>query len=134
MGKKNKMPKKMYRLLIPTKDLATDSPGALTHAQIFSNGVIHYIFQPGRLDPKTGSPVRKYWITSDRVDPETEKVPLPNLPIEAFGIIHRDVVTGFTGKVIAFVMHPEGCVHAELQETDAAPLFSSLEARFSRTD
>jgi hypothetical protein len=112
---KNKLPKKMFRLHAPSGDTVTGVVGSLTHMQVYPGGVIHYIFQPRGLNPKTGAPVARYWLTSDRVSPDTEKVPMPQLPVQAFGVDHEDMVTGFKGKVISFTIHPEGCVHATLQ-------------------
>lgn len=111
---KNKLPKKMFELNKMVTDKVTGIKGMLTHVQFYGDGIVHYIFQPGALNPETGAPVTRHWLIPGRIEGGV-KVSVPKIPVKAFGTEAKDKCTGFKGKVISFIIHPDGCLHVELQ-------------------
>jgi hypothetical protein len=104
---------KLFKLGTTVTDSASNVKGTLTHCQVFPGGFDWYNFQPKALDPKSGLPVKKCWITADRVrGEETIEV---DLPLAIIDTKVTDKVTGFSGKATSFILHMNGCLHVEVQ-------------------
>lgn len=109
----------MFVLGTKVKDTVTGLKGRLEHLIIRGDGSRMYTFQPGSLDPETGNPVERIFITPDRIKGLEE--PDPAMPLEILGTEAEDPVTGFKGTVTSLVVHLNGCVHASLQPKGMAP-------------
>src|SRR5688572_1954638 len=104
--------KMMFKLQTPMTDKATGLDGHLTHLQV-EGGNRMYIFQPKGLTDE-GEPIDSFWISPDRVV-GGEEIPDPYLGLEILGSIVKDKATGFEGMAVASVLHPNGCLHLDVQ-------------------
>jgi len=99
----------------PVTDKFTGQKGAAVLLDINTEGARTYLFQPKNLSPETHQPVSPFWVTEDRLS-GVKLVPLPQrVPFEALGSIVTDRVTGFTGSLLGFAIHPTGCLHVQIQ-------------------
>lgn len=105
---------KIYELGSIITDRATGLSGMLTHLHIEPNGM-HYHMQPRGLNPETGGPSKKIWMTPDRVMGGVEVAPPAPIPMDILGTFAEDKGSGFCGTVIALVLHNSGCYHATIQ-------------------
>lgn len=103
---------KMVKLGSSVKDSVTGLNGAVTHMMVQSNGSRWYCFQPKGLNPEDGQPLKRIWVTPDRIT--GEMVNEPDLPVHVLGTEVIDVASGFKGTAIAITLHISGCVHVEV--------------------
>lgn len=103
----------MIKLGTSVKDKASGLKGMLVHMQIQSSRARFYNFQPRGLSPETGAPLKRYWITPDRVIGGVEIVD-PPLPILSLGSQAEDTASGFKGTITAITLHINGCIHASI--------------------
>lgn len=103
----------MKKLGVIVRDTVTDSSGMLTVLEIDMDYQKWYYFQPKRLNPETGLPVKGYWLTEARIDGPT--VPDPDLHLEMLGTEAEDMGSGFKGIVINIDYYINGCLHVNLQ-------------------
>ncbi len=101
----------MFELGVPMKDKVSGLAGVLTHMQVYSPTARMYNFQPAGLN-KEGLPMARRWIHDARI--EGVEVADVNIPWDAIGTEVWDTVTTFAGKLTAFVVHMNGCIHAEI--------------------
>lgn len=115
MSKPNKWTAEIVKLNEPVKDRFTGQKGAAVLLDINTDGSRTYLFQPRNLSPETHQPVTPFWTTEDRLE-GAKMVPLPQrIPFEALGTIVTDSVTGFSGSLLGFAIHPTGCLHVQIQ-------------------
>lgn len=110
----------MIKLGTPVTDKASGLEGMLVHMQVQSSLARFYNFQPRGLNPETGAPLKRYWITPDRVIGGIE-IPDPALPLAALGTQATDNASGFHGTVTAITLHINGCVHASICHKGVQP-------------
>lgn len=116
----------MYRLYAPMIDKASGLKGILTHYYIDLDGSRKYRFQPHGVNTEDGSPNKGVWIPSASVDCK-EMVPEPDkLPFHVLGTEVTDIGSGFSGKVVAIVLHESGCVHCTVQAMGKHPKTGGL--------
>lgn len=104
----------MIKLGTPIKDKATGLDGMLIHMIVQTDGSRFYNFQPRGLNPENGQPVKRKWITADRVIGGIE-IPEVDLPLNVLGTQVEDMASGFNGTAIAITLHINGCVHIDVQ-------------------
>ena len=96
-------------------DKATGETGMLTHVGIEMDGSVSCCIQPQRTNPKTGHPVSTFWCVPTRLV-SVETIPFPaHIPFDALGSTITDTSSGITGMAIAFLIHPNGCLHVHIQ-------------------
>lgn len=107
--------KLMFKLGTIVTDTATGLQGMLTHLLIEQGGSNHYSFQPRGLNPETGAPVKKIWLSPERIEKGVPvEVPI-TIPMAALGTEAEDTASGFKGTVVGICLHLTGCFHVTLQ-------------------
>lgn len=87
--------------------------GMLTILSIDMDKNIHYLFQPGGLNPKTKEPLDSYWITEKRVIGSVKEVIL--LPLNILDTLVEDKATGFKGTATTLYYYMNGCIHIDVK-------------------
>lgn len=95
------------------KDSISGQQGMLTHFMVDIDRNRTYIFQPKRLNPTTGQPVDRIFITDSRI--VGGKNVVTYLPLEVLGESAEDTATGFKGKIVSVTLHINGCIHVEIK-------------------
>lgn len=95
-------------------DSATGLSGMLTHFQAELGGNRYYNFQPSGLNPEDGQPVKRLWLTEDRMT-NAPTAKMVDLPLEVLGTEVADAASGFRGKATSVTLHSSGCVHVHVQ-------------------
>lgn len=95
------------------KDTVTDMTGMLTHLILHLGGNKDYVFQPRGLNPQTGEPVDKMWISEERVEGGNFIDIDP--PLNILNTFAQDEASGFKGTVVNIVYHINGCIHVGIK-------------------
>lgn len=103
------------------KDVPTDSEGMLTHFHYDMSGQVTYIFQPRKINPKTGHPVEPLKVDAGRLGLINENWTEVDLPTEVLGSIVTEKATGFSGVAVGIIVHTNGCVHLYIQPDEVLP-------------
>lgn len=98
-------------------DKITNLKGMVLHCQIASDESLFYNFQPRKINPETQLPVNSFWVTEDRIRTDDTEFKDYDIPLDAFGTIVEDTASGLKGKILYFIIHISGCVHATVQPT-----------------
>jgi|SRR5882724_4374844 len=104
----------MIKLGSKVTDVVTGLSGMITQLQIEMNQNKYYLFQPRGLNPKDGSPVKRFWCVETRLQ-GGEIIPEPELPLEVLGTEVEDSASGFAGIASALCLHINGCVDVTVQ-------------------
>jgi len=107
-------PKKMYALETLVSDNGTGIKGKLTHAEVCGDGSIRYVIQAD-----IGSEVIGSGISEDRVE-GGKLAEMPKLPWAALKKTVTDTHTGFTGRLVSFLIQ-ESLIQAEVQPVGLCP-------------
>ena len=122
---------KLVKFGAPCTNSNTGETGVVTHLVLRpgENGVVHksYVFQPGRLNSKTGRPAKTTLVDAPGIKGEETEIAEP--PVELMGETLKDKCTGFAGKVTDIVVFMTGCCHATLQ-----PAGTNEEGETAHTD
>lgn len=111
-----KMKIKTIKLGTKCSDKATGQFGSLTHMLFNLDHHVAYVFQPHGLNPENGQPIKRFRIEEARLANviKSDYTEL-DVPVEILGTEVEDSASGFKGTAIAFVQHPSGCFHVEIQ-------------------
>ena len=113
--KKLKMRKvKVIKLGTMCKEIASELPGMLTHWTYDMEGRVSYIFQPKGLDLE-GRPVKKMYLEAARLDVQETDFEEVEVPDQILGTQGTEKGSGFTGMVVSFIRHINGCFHIYIQ-------------------
>jgi len=104
----------MKKLGTIVTESSTKLEGMLLNTVIDMDRQIQYLFQPKSLNPKTGLPVDKFWISDSRVLNGID-IEMTELPYNILGTLVEDIATGYKGMVTSLILHINGCVHVEVR-------------------
>lgn len=101
------------------KDRATGLEGQLIHLFIREDHSQLYSFQPRGLNKEDGQPVKRCWLTRNRIVSFTTQE--TDLPLEVLGTKVEDTASGFAGTAVGLTLHISGCCHVEVQPAGVLP-------------
>lgn len=102
------------------RDKATGLQGTVTHWICNMEESVGYMFQPKMLDEE-GQPVRKLYVTLERLEVEKDALEEIDVPLEILGSIVEDKASGFKGMGVELIMHISGCFHVTIQPEGVLP-------------
>lgn len=83
----------------------------LTQYELRMAGQQYYLLQPHGLNPKTGEPLKQFWVDEPRIQGGVD-VDLPEYwPFQVLGTQVEDEASGFNGMAISMTLHISGCIH-----------------------
>lgn len=95
-------------------DKATELEGTLTHWAIDMGKRIDYLFQPRGLN-ENGLPVNKILLEEERLNIQKTDFETVEVPFDIIGSVVTIKASGYTGMVVGFVRHINGCFHLVVQ-------------------
>lgn len=103
---------KHYKLGQKAVDTATGIGGLLNHAFVNPDLGVLYTLIPQGTNVETGGPLPSMWIHSSRVQAkEWDETEVPPVMHETV----KDVGSGIEGVVVGITIHPNGCLHVDIQ-------------------
>lgn len=103
-----------------TTDIGAGVEGQIRFIIIGIKGDVMYNFQPKGLHPKKQAPIDRYAAPPGRFPEDMEK-DTHHLPMEILGTDGKDDLSGFSGKISHFILHPNGCLHVGIQPQGNSP-------------